>query len=179
MRVTVRAIKPIVAFKTGVSLAEMDEQCRRAPNAGARQVVFWLARQTAKPPTLPMIAAATAVDNHTTVLFGVRRCDERRAALPEWANLTDDCLDIVRSLERDEPWALALWRLINEPSALVAERKHHRLAFERMLYVLNARTRANPQGDTQAWRRLFGPTSRERFSGNHFSDIECEPSLSA
>lgn len=79
-----RAIAEQVAAKHGVSFKEMCSRTRRHPVVAARQEAFWRIRKEVyvlgKPMSLPEIGRRFGKHDHTTVLHGIRKHQERMAA---------------------------------------------------------------------------------------------------
>lgn len=84
VRQTAADILREVAFRNGLTVEEMLAATRKKTFAHARQEAMWEIRQRTKL-SLPQIARRMRLKDHTTVLHGVRRHEERLAASHEGA----------------------------------------------------------------------------------------------
>ena len=73
---TVPQIIAAVAAHTGHTSTALTGKTRHAPVVRARHLAMWLARQLRPEMSLPTIGRAFKRD-HTTVLLGIRRYEER------------------------------------------------------------------------------------------------------
>lgn len=83
-------IAEIVAGRHNCSVAELKGQSRERCVAWPRQEAMWLMRQVRTPSgehrfSLPQIGRFLGGRDHTTVLHGVRKHEERRALAPKEA----------------------------------------------------------------------------------------------
>jgi chromosomal replication initiator protein len=92
-RTRMEAIIRMTAARFGYSYLELISPRRKQPLVQARQAAMWLVWKTTDR-SHPEIGRAMGGRDHTTILHGVRKVEERMAAQPEYA-------DLVRGL-RDE-----------------------------------------------------------------------------
>ena len=80
------AIRSTVAARYGITIRELDS--RRRAHAPARLIAYWLARELTQA-SYPVIAAAFANRDHTTVMHGVSRVANSRPMLAEARRLRE------------------------------------------------------------------------------------------
>jgi len=97
--VTVDMIVEAVCATTGCSRLDIVSDRRAGDLAAARYAVFWLA---CKLTTLSATAVGRLIGDrdHTTVLVGLRRAEELRAADPVFRAATDALLHALFAVER-------------------------------------------------------------------------------
>ena len=91
---TIRHCIEIVCHSTGLTVGEMLSSSRRRSIARPRQVAMWLAR-VRLGKSLPQIASALGLEDHTTVLYGCRRIDRLRATDTTIFALTEYLSELV------------------------------------------------------------------------------------
>lgn len=83
-RITAKEILEAVAHRHDMTVAEMLAASRKMRFVRARQEAMWEIRQRTKL-SLPQIAGRMRIKDHTTILHGVRKHQERLAARQEAA----------------------------------------------------------------------------------------------
>lgn len=84
-----------VAVDTGQTARDLMSNRRHRPLVEARHTIMWLARELT-PLSLPQIARALGKTDHTTVMHGIARVEERRQADEAYA---DRLADLRATLE--------------------------------------------------------------------------------
>jgi chromosomal replication initiator protein len=82
--ITVEAIVNAAAQEFGVTVLDIKSARHHASLVQARHVAMYLARHLT-PRSLPEIGRFLGGRDHTTVMYGVRRTEERMGAAPELA----------------------------------------------------------------------------------------------
>lgn len=83
------AIMWTVALDAGVTVRDLMSDRRKQPLAEARQMAMWLARELT-PLSLPQIGRALGDRDHTTIMHGIERIEQRRQADAAFAARLDD-----------------------------------------------------------------------------------------
>lgn len=78
-----------VAAGFGVPVTAMASRSRRKPVSAARQAGYWVVRQRFARLSWPMIGKLFGGRDHSTVIYGAREAEARRAGDPEYRALTD------------------------------------------------------------------------------------------
>lgn len=80
--VDLNALLHWVALQEGVHVADLKSRCRTKALSHVRFIFYYLARKTAA--SSPRIAAAVGLQDHTSVLWGVKRCVALRTDNPDF-----------------------------------------------------------------------------------------------
>lgn len=71
-KVDLYALLSWIAVQEGVHIADLTSRCRTKHLSHIRFIFYYLARKTSA--SSPRIAAAVGLQDHTSVLYGVKRC---------------------------------------------------------------------------------------------------------
>lgn len=98
----VDALASIIAEEFGIALPDLVGACRQRPLTRARFTWVWAVHKIGNY-SYPITARLTGYVDHTSVMWAARRVEQWRAQSPDFQLVTDNLLEIGRTLRARPP----------------------------------------------------------------------------